>query len=443
MSDKMANILGMTALIVLAIAYFVSLVIRMVRYIIKLIAGKNEPEIKVIETQPNEHEQEVPHDEPALYMSSAAPVDKKEEIEHKKEATPDLEKLNKMNDEKMLVTKEELYNMSEEFQPLQNKVASARQEIAKQVFGMEGMIDQCFTALLSGGHVLCEGLPGLAKTTLAKAFSKVVSCRFRRCQFSPDLLPSDLIGDRIFNQKTSEFDFKEGPVFTQILLADEINRAPAKTQAALLEVMQESQVTIFGEQHLIGSVEGVDDTRQSQRIFFAIATQNPIEQEGTYRLPEAQLDRFMFRLFFQWPERNAELAILNLENGYQPPEIKPCFTAKEILEWREKIARDVTASDAIKEQIVDLMRATREHRDILVGAGPRACQVLLRGAKVIAAINGRDTVLEEDVRAVAFDALNHRIVLKPDVVFDNPDANPLDIVRKIINDTLVSVGKRA
>ena len=291
--------------------------------------------------------------------------------------------------------------------------------------------------------MLCEGLPGLAKTTLAKAFSKVVSCSFKRCQFSPDLLPSDLIGDRIFNQKTGEFDFKSGPVFTQILLADEINRAPAKTQAALLEVMQESQVTVFGERFLIGAVEGIDEENQSNRIFFTIATQNPIEQEGTYRLPEAQLDRFMFRLFFHWPARKAELAILNLENGFVPPAIAPCFTAAEIVQWREKIARDVHASDDVKEQIVDLMRMTREHKDILVGAGPRASQVLLRGAKVRAAMNGRDTVRDIDVQAVAFDALNHRILLKPDVVFDNPDANPLDLLRAMINDTLVSLRNKA
>ena len=277
--------------------------------------------------------------------------------------------------ERLIIKQEEIYPKSEKFLPLMYKIDKARLEIAKQVFGMGNMIDQCFIALLSGGHVLCEGLPGLAKTTLAKAFSRVVSCSFKRCQFSPDLLPSDLIGDRIFNQKTGDFDFKAGPVFTQILLADEINRAPAKTQAALLEVMQEAQVTVFGEQHLIGTVDGVDENNQGNRIFFTIATQNPIEQEGTYRLPEAQLDRFMFRLFFHWPARKAELAILNLENGFVPPTIEPCFSATEIVEWKEKIARDVQASNEIKEQIVDLMRMTREHKDILVGAGPRASQV--------------------------------------------------------------------
>ncbi len=331
---------------------------------------------------------------------------------------------------------------SQTFLPLRNKVEAARNEVSKQVFGMESMLDQCLIALLSGGHVLCEGLPGLAKTTLAKAFAKVVSCQFKRCQFSPDLLPSDLIGDRIFNQKTNEFDFREGPVFTQILLADEINRSPAKTQAALLEVMQEAQVTVFGERHLIGAVENTDSNQQNNRIFFTIATQNPIEQEGTYRLPEAQLDRFMFRLFFQWPERNAELAILGLENGYQPSPIVPCFTANEVLEWRERIAREVNVPDFVKETIVDLMRATRVHKDILVGAGPRACQVLLRGAKVRAAMRGSGTVGLADVRALAFDALNHRIVLKPDVVFDNPELSPLDVLRNIIDKTLVELQNR-
>ena len=344
---------------------------------------------------------------------------------------------------RLVIQPEEIYPKSEEFLPLMNKIEQARQEIAKQVFGMGNMIDQCFIALLSGGHVLCEGLPGLAKTTLAKAFAKVVSCSFKRCQFSPDLLPSDLLGDRIFNQKSGDFDFKAGPVFTQILLADEINRAPAKTQAALLEVMQESQVTVFGERHLIGAVEGMDASTQSNRVFFTIATQNPIEQEGTYRLPEAQLDRFMFRLFFHWPVRKAELAILELENGLVPPPIELCFTAKEIVQWREKIARDVQASADIKEQIVDLMRMTREHKDILVGAGPRASQVLLRGAKVRAAMDGRNAVREADVQAVAFDALNHRILLKPDVVFDHPEANPLDLLKTMLDNALTTLRKHA
>ena len=291
------------------------------------------------------------------------------------------------------------------------------------------------------GHVLCEGLPGSAKTTLAKAFAQVVSCRFRRCQFTPDLLPSDLIGDRIFNQKTSEFDFKEGPVFTQILLVDEINRSPAKTQAALLEAMQESQVTVFGEQHLLGTVTDFDNKLPENRVFFTIATQNPIEQEGTYRLPEAQLDRFMFRLFFPWPERKAELAILDLNNGFVPPEISPCFSDVDIVEWRRRIARDVHVSDDLRGQIVDLMRMTRNTlKDKLkIGAGPRASKALFCAAKVRAAIRGRNSVCEADLRALAFDVLNHRIVLEPDVIFDNPDISPLDILRKIIDDALTNL----
>ena len=352
---------------------------------------------------------------------------------------PEVEEEQTVLEEKASLISEENNNICEEFSPLYHKLKMAKQEISKQVFGMEDMIDQCFIALLSGGHVLCEGLPGLAKTTLAKAFAQVVSCRFRRCQFSPDLLPSDLIGDRIFNQKTSEFDFREGPVFTQILLADEINRSPAKTQAALLEAMQESQVTVFGEQHLLGTVTNLDNKLPSNRIFFAIATQNPIEQEGTYRLPEAQLDRFMFRLFFHWPARQDELAILGLENGFVPPEITPCFSAVDIVEWRRKIARDVHVSDDMKGQIVDLMRTTRAHKDILIGAGPRASQVLLRGAKVRAAMRGCNSVCEADVKSIAFDVLNHRIVLKPDVVFDNQDISPLDILRKIIDDALTNL----
>ena len=334
---------------------------------------------------------------------------------------------------------EENNNICEEFAPLYHKLKRAKQEISKQVFGMENVIDQCFIALLSGGHVLCEGLPGTAKTTLAKAFAQVVSCHFRRCQFSPDLLPSDLIGDRIFNQKTNEFDFRKGPVFTQILLADEINRSPAKTQAALLEAMQESQVTVFGEQHFLGAVTDLDHKLPSNRIFFTIATQNPIEHEGTYRLPEAQLDRFMFRLFIHYPTRQDELAILRLENGFVPPQITPCISARDIVEWRSRIDRDVHVPDDIMGHVVDLIRTTREHKDIRIGAGPRASQVLLRGAKVRAAMRGCNSVCEADVKALAFDVLNHRIELETDVVFDNQDISPLDILRKIIDETLITL----
>lgn len=320
---------------------------------------------------------------------------------------------------------------NQDFIPLAEKIAAAYQEIGKKIFGMEGIIEQCMIALFSGGHVLCEGLPGLAKTTLAKAFAEVFSCEFKRCQFSPDLLPSDLLGDRIYNQVKNSFEFQKGPVFTQILLADEINRSPAKTQAALLEVMQESQVTLFGTRHLIGSVSGLDEQLQSNRIFCTIATQNPVEQEGTYRLPEAQLDRFMFRLFFDWPTRESELAVLNNE-GISPRKIEPCLTSAEIVMWKNKIASEVFVSETIKNLIVDTIRATRTADEVAVGAGPRASQVLLRGAKVAAAFAGRSYVTESDVRKLIFPVLNHRLIIKPEVLFEHPDQTGKALLENII-----------
>ena len=325
---------------------------------------------------------------------------------------------------------EEKYD-NRDFIPLAEKIASAHREIGKKIFGMEDIVEQCMIALFSGGHVLCEGLPGLAKTTMAKAFAEVFSCEFRRCQFSPDLLPSDLLGDRIYNQVRNSFEFQKGPVFTQILLADEINRSPAKTQAALLEVMQEFQVTLFGTRHLIGAVDGIDDQPQANRIFCTIATQNPVEQEGTYRLPEAQLDRFMFRLFFDWPSRESELAVLNNE-GTAPPSIVPCLTAREIVFWKKKIAEEIFVPEPVKDLIVDTVRATRNADEVAVGAGPRASQVLLRGAKVAAAFDGRSYVTEKDVRKLIFPVLNHRLIIKPEVLFEHPDQTGKALLENII-----------
>ena len=325
---------------------------------------------------------------------------------------------------------EKKYDNSD-FVPLAEKIATAYREIGKKIFGMEEIVEQCMIALFSGGHVLCEGLPGLAKTTLAKTFAEVFSCEFKRCQFSPDLLPSDLLGDRIYNQVQNSFEFQKGPVFTQILLADEINRSPAKTQAALLEVMQESQVTLFGTRYLIGAVSGIDPQSQSNRIFCTIATQNPVEQEGTYRLPEAQLDRFMFRLFFDWPTRESELAVLNNE-GAASPSIVPCLAASEIVFWKNKIAGEVFVPEPIKDLIVDTVRATRSAEEIAVGAGPRASQVLLRGAKVAAAFAGRSYVTEDDVRKLIFPVLNHRLIVKPEVLFDHPDQTGKALLENII-----------
>ena len=275
-------------------------------------------------------------------------------------------------------------------------------EVGKAIVGKENVLKMLLATILADGHVLIEDLPGLAKTLMAKSFASALGLEFKRVQFTPDLLPSDILGVSVFNQKTLEFEFRRGPVFTNILLADEINRSPPKTQSALLEAMQERQVTVEG------------NTYELPRPFVVIATQNPIEQEGTYPLPEAQLDRFLVRLRVGYPTREQEKEILRrrIERKREDVEINPVVSAEEVTEMQRAI-ENVYVSEPVLDYIVDIVIATRnDRRSLDVGASPRGSLALLKLSRAYAAINGRDYVIPDDVKAVAVPALSHRLILK-------------------------------
>ncbi len=275
-------------------------------------------------------------------------------------------------------------------------------EVEKAIVGKREVLKLLLTTILADGHILIEDLPGLAKTLMAKSFASALGVRFRRVQFTPDLLPSDILGVSVFNQKTLEFEFKRGPVFTNILLADEINRAPPKTQSALLEAMQERQVTVEGKTYIL------------ERPFIVIATQNPIEQEGTYPLPEAQLDRFLIRLRVGYPAKYEEIEILKrrIARKREEVDISRITTPEQVVEMQRAI-EDVYVSDAVLEYITDIVTATRENkREIDVGASPRGSLALLKLSRAYAALEGRDYVIPDDVKAIAVPALSHRLILK-------------------------------
>lgn len=275
-------------------------------------------------------------------------------------------------------------------------------EVGKAIVGKEEVLKLILTTILADGHILIEDLPGLAKTLMAKSFATALGVKFRRVQFTPDLLPSDILGVSVFNQKTLEFEFRKGPIFTNILLADEINRAPPKTQSALLEAMQERQVTIEGKTYYL------------ERPFVVIATQNPIEQEGTYPLPEAQLDRFLVRLRVGYPTKQEEIEILKrrIERKKEEVDINPIVTPEVVVKMQRAV-EDVYVSDAILEYITNIVKATRENkREIEIGASPRGSLALLKLSRAYAALEGRDYVIPDDVKKVAVPALSHRLILK-------------------------------
>ena len=283
-------------------------------------------------------------------------------------------------------------------------LARVREEVARAVVGQRLMVDRLLVGLLSGGHVLLEGLPGLAKTLAVKSLSDSLSLKFHRIQFTPDLLPADLTGTLIFNPRDGSFTAKRGPVFANLVLADEINRAPAKVQSALLEAMQEKQVTLGDESHRL------------EEPFLVMATQNPIEQEGTYPLPEAQSDRFMLKVKVGYPERGEEKQILRRAGLSTLPTLEPKAGRADLLSAREALA-GVYVDDKIQEYVLDVVAATRRPRDfglaldtlIAFGASPRATLFLVKGAQALALLAGRAYVLPEDVKAIAPDVLRHRI----------------------------------
>ena len=305
---------------------------------------------------------------------------------------------------------------------LNKSLLQVREEIGKVIVGQSRMIDLLLTAILADGHVLIEGVPGVAKTLTAKLLSRVISVGFSRIQFTPDLMPSDVLGTSIFNLKKSEFEFKAGPIFSNIVLIDEINRAPAKTQAALFEVMEERQVT----------VDGV--TYPLEAPYIVVATQNPIEHGGTYRLSGAQLDRFLFKIEVNYPSLDEEVAIVSghhQRKGIQPvQEVRSVLSAVEIKAHRS-LVQQVHMEANMLRYIGQIVHETRNNSALFLGASPRASVALLNSSKAYAALSGRDFVTPEDVKFVAAPVLRHRVILTPDKEMEGVTAD--EVVRQIID----------
>ena len=305
--------------------------------------------------------------------------------------------------------------------PIRLGVNAIKAELQRVIVGQNEVIDLLLAAIFSGGHVLIEGVPGIAKTLLAKLLAQTMQIDFSRIQFTPDLMPSDVLGTTIFNAKTAEFTFNAGPIFSNIVLIDEINRAPAKTQAALFEVMEERQVTVDGK------------TRPMSFPFFVIATQNPIEQEGTYKLPEAQLDRFLVKINMQYPKLEEEKAILRRFRSdftlAQRDEVRPVFTAEDVRKCQQ-LTEQIHISDALLDYIANIVHDTRNNGDLFLGASPRASLAIMRMAKAMAALYGRDFVTPDDIQYVAYPVLNHRIILTPEREMEGVDTR--EVVREII-----------
>lgn len=309
---------------------------------------------------------------------------------------------------------------------LLEKVANLRIQIGKAFVGQSAVIDSVLVALLSGGHVLLEGVPGLGKTLLVKAISKAVGGQFSRIQFTPDLMPSDVSGHAVYDPKTETFRVRRGPVFANLLLADEINRAPAKTQAALLEVMQENQVTIEGKSAPLSPP------------FMTVATQNPVEHEGTYPLPEAQLDRFLFNVLIDYPDHQSETQIVTAATGNRIGDGLYTDTVETVMSSAEVVvAQKLVATTRIDDSVVDyavrIVRETRESSGLRMGAGPRGSISIVRAARASAVLEGRDFVTPDDVRLVALPALRHRIVLSPELEIESyrPDDILTDLLQKV------------
>ena len=282
------------------------------------------------------------------------------------------------------------------------KIEKLRHEIAQVIVGQEQAVDLVLTCILANGHVLIEGVPGVAKTLLARLIAQLVDARFSRVQFTPDLMPSDVLGTNIFNVKTQEFEFHQGPVFSDIVLVDEINRAPAKTQAALFEVMEERQVSMDGVTYPMGD------------LYTILATQNPVEQEGTYRLPEAQLDRFLMKVTMGYPSADDELEILKRHEQrtdlVKLSDVNPVLTKEEVLQLRSYM-NDVVIDESLLRYITQIVQQTRSSRAVYLGASPRASVAMLQASKAYALLQGRDFVTPEDIKAVTPSILQHRLVL--------------------------------
>jgi MoxR-like ATPase len=306
---------------------------------------------------------------------------------------------------------------------LSQTVESIRDQSRRVIMGHAAAIDHLLTALLCEGHIILEGVPGTGKTLLARTFARSLGLDFKRVQFTPDLMPSDIVGTNVFNFQSNEFVLRKGPVFTEFLLADEINRTPPKTQAALLEAMQERSVTIDGTSYPLPA------------MFLVVATQNPIEQEGTYPLPEAQLDRFLFKLLVGFPDEQQEQAMVKL-HGHQSTMpnleklgVRPLVSSENLLAMRESVSQ-LHLSDEMVGYIVSLVRATRNHPHLLYGASPRSANMLATASRALAAIRGRPYVIPDDVKELFLPTLRHRVVLTPAAHIEG--TGPDDILRQVV-----------
>lgn len=299
----------------------------------------------------------------------------------------------------------EIFEQRTDLSQLSQAVNHIKATIGQIVVGQQDTIDLLIAGILAGGHLLIEGVPGVAKTLTAKLIAKAIDAQYSRIQFTPDLMPSDVIGTPVFNPKTAEFEFKQGPVFGNIILIDEVNRAPAKTQSALFEVMEERQITVDGQKYIM------------DEPFIILATQNPVEQEGTYRLPEAQLDRFLFKVEIKYPTLEDEITILTQQHQQQTAKqleaIKPVLSAQDIIAARQQV-RELYVEPKILEYTAKIIHETRQNKSLYLGASPRASLALINSAKAIAAMKGRDFVTPEDITWVAPAVLRHRIMLTPD-----------------------------
>lgn len=316
---------------------------------------------------------------------------------------------------------DEIFEQRTDLGKLSNAVAEIKATLAQIIVGQQHTIDLLIAGILADGHILIEGVPGVAKTLTAKLIAKAIDAQYSRIQFTPDLMPSDILGTSVFNPKTTEFEFKHGPIFGNIILIDEINRAPAKTQSALFEVMEERQITVDGQ------------TYKMEEPFIVLATQNPVEHEGTYRLPEAQLDRFIFKIEIKYPSLEEETAIITQQHQQKTADqlshIKPVLSSSDIIALRQQV-RSLHVEQKLLEFVAKIIHETRNNKSLYLGGSPRASLAIVNAAKAMAAINGRDFVTPDDIIGVAAPVLRHRVMLSPDKEMEG--VTPDDVVAQII-----------
>ncbi|MFI1772352.1 AAA family ATPase [Thalassobellus citreus] len=332
-------------------------------------------------------------------------MDENKEPQNQPDATPKANVVDSIDSSALEDTNNLQFENRLDLSELQQSVQKIKDEVGKVIVGQKDMVDMLIASLLAKGHALIEGVPGVAKTVTAKLLAKSLSVGFSRIQFTPDLMPSDILGTSVFNLKDSEFEFKKGPIFSNMILIDEINRAPAKTQAALFEVMEEQQITIDGHQYKLNAP------------FIVLATQNPIEQEGTYRLPEAQLDRFLFKIDVDYPNLEEEIEIISREHALKEKvktdEITSFLTGEQVVNY-QNLVNQILVEQHLLKYIAELIVATRNNQFLYLGASPRASIAILKSSKAFAAMSGRDFVTPEDIKRAAIPVLHHRVIVTPE-----------------------------